>query len=317
MAAAAILTAFLAAQAVVPSPAAPPPEVAAPPAAPFPVELSWDAPAGCPDAEVVRSGIAHGLPSTEGGLARVNALVSVSQLDAEHWRAALELRGADWTATRTLKGPSCAAVADAAALVIVMALANELQAREVVVEAPPPPPPPPVEPRAPSSPLVGVAAAVDTSTLPGATPGLAVALGWRWARARVDLRGAFFREQSAKIGDQSATGADLSLLTASARGCYVLGQVVALGPCVAAGFDRVVGRGFGPISPTEASNIAPFFAGGLVAEWRLSRWVVPFLSAEAAIPLVRARFSVEDVGPVHQAAAVSFRGAAGFELRFR
>jgi hypothetical protein len=317
MAAAAILSAFLAAQAVGPSMPLLPPEPAAPLAAPFPVELSWDAPAGCPDAEGVRGAIARGLPPTDGGLARVQAHVSVTPLDAEHWRAALELRGADWTATRTLKGPSCAGVADAAALVIVMALANERQAREVVVEAAPPPPPPPVEPLSPSSPLVGVGAAVDTSTLPAATPGLAVAVGWRWTRARVDLRGAFFRQQEGRIEDQPTTGANLSLISASARGCYVRGDVISVGPCVAAGFDRLTGRGFGPIASAEDSNIAPFFSGGLIGEWRLSRWVVPFVSAEAAIPLVRARFSVEDVGLVHQAAAVSFRGAAGLELRFR
>lgn len=310
MAAAAILTAFLAAQAVVIPPAAPA-------VAPFPVELSWDAPAGCPDADSVRAGIARGLPSTAEGLARVRALVTVSQLDPEHWRAALELRGADWTATRTLKGPSCAAVADAATLVIVMALANELQAREVVVEAPPPPPPPVEPPRPPSSPALTIGGAVDTSTLPAATPGVAVALGWRWERARLDLRGAFFGEQSGRVADQRLTGAAFSLLTASLRGCYVRGGVVSVGPCVAAGLDRLVGRGFGPIAAVEDSNIAPFFAGGLIAEWRLSRWVVPFLSVEAAIPLVRARFSVENVGLVHQAAAVSFRGAAGLELRFQ
>lgn len=308
---AAILTAFFLAQAVV-VPAAP----ASPEAATFPVELSWDAPAGCPDADAVRASIARGLPSAEGGLARVHALVSVAQ-DAEHWRAALELRGADWTATRKLKGPTCAAVADAASLVIVMALASELQAGEVVVETPPPPPPPPVAPRSSSSLLVGIGGAVDTSSLPAATSGLAVAIGWRWARTRADLRGAFFREQTGKVADQLSTGATLSLLTASVRGCYVRGDVVSVGPCIAAGLDRIVGRGSGPITSAEDSVIAPFFAGGLIAEWRLSRWVVPFLSAEAAIPLVRARFSVEDVGLVHQAAAVSFRGAAGLELRFR
>ena len=65
------------------------------------------------------------------------------------------------------------------------------------------------------------------------------------------------------------------------------------------------------------TSLAPFLGAGLQAEGRLSRWVAVFASVEADFPLVRARFSVENLGQVYQPAAVSFRGAAGFELRFR
>lgn len=291
------------------APAAPAPPVSS---STSPVELRWEAPAGCPDAQSVRDAVARGLASVAGRVARVEATVNVTPVDVEHWRAALELRGHDWTATRMLKGPSCAAVADASALVIVLALAAELQEREVIVEAPPVPAPGPR-----SSPAIGVVGMVDTKTLPSPAPGAAVSLGWRWPHARVDLRGALFGAQPARIEDQPEKGASLWLLTASLQGCWLFGGMVAVGPCGAAGLDRLAGRGFGPIASTYRSNLAPFLGAGMVIELRMSRWVVPFLSAEAAFPLVRARFSIEHVGEVHQAAAASFRGAAGVELRFR
>jgi hypothetical protein len=68
---------------------------------------------------------------------------------------------------------------------------------------------------------------------------------------------------------------------------------------------------------SEATNYAPFGDLGLQGEGRLSRWVVAFVSVDGAIPLVRAQFSVKDIGQVHEAAPVSLRVAAGLELRFR
>jgi hypothetical protein len=311
MVAAAVLTTLLGAQtgggaAGVPAPV---------PSAPSPVELLWEAPAGCPDAETVRAGIERGIPTPPAGVATMRAGVAVTQLDDEHWRATLELRGVDWTATRTLKGPTCAAVSDAAGLVIVLALATELREREVVVAPPPPPPAPPASPR--SSPTLGFSATGDEGALPNASPGAAVIVGWRFARARVDLRGGWFASRRGTVPGHPDTGANLSVISTALRGCYLRGDRVSLGPCALAGVDRFAGTGFGPITAADAANVAPFLGAGLQGEWRLSRWVVAFLSAEAAIPLVRAQFSVKDIGPVHQAAAVSFRGAVGLELRFR
>jgi hypothetical protein len=71
------------------------------------------------------------------------------------------------------------------------------------------------------------------------------------------------------------------------------------------------------VATVEATSDAPFVGAALRGEGRLGRWVAAFATVEAAIPLVRARFSVENLGLVHQASAVSLRGAAGLELRFR
>jgi hypothetical protein len=288
---------------------------AAAPAAPVPIELRWEAPAGCPDLETARAGIMRGLPPAPTGVEPMQVDVVVSALDAAHWRAALALRGPDWTATRTLKGSTCDAVADAAGLVIGLALTNELQAREVVVAPPPPPPPPLPPPR--STPTLALALVNDVGTLPGATTGGALALGWRWQRARVDLGGSLFESRAGAVAAQPETGAKVSLASLAARACYLRGAALALGPCLGAGVDRLRGQGTGSIMVDGVASFAPFLTGGLQGEWRLSRWVAPFVTVGATIPLVRARFTVEDIGQVHQAAAVSFRGAAGLELRFR
>src|SRR5206468_3858450 len=151
----------------------------------------------------------------------------------------------------------------------------------------------------------------DASTLPSPTPGVALALGWRFAWARAELRASLFQSRAASVPAFPEAGARMSLASLAAGACALWGRAASLGPCVSAGVDRLRGAGLGPIAAGEDTNWAPFVAGGLRAEWSLSRWVVPFLGVEASIPLVRARFSVKNDGLAHQPAAVSFRGAAG------
>jgi hypothetical protein len=280
----------------------------------LPIVLRWDAPPGCPAIVTVRAGIARGLPEVPAGIAPMQASVVVSAADADHWQASLDLRGVDWTATRNLKGATCAAVSDAAGLVIGLALTNELAARPVIV-APAPPPPAPPAPL--STPIVSVAMVGDAGALPSATVGGALSLGWRLTHARAELRGSLFDSRAGSVGAFPATGGRLSLASLAARGCALWGGAAAAGPCVAAGVDRLHGTGTGPIAAGEVTSDAPFLGAGAQAEARLSRWVVAFLGLEAAFPLVRGRFSVKNLGQVYQPAAVSFRGAVGLELRFR
>jgi hypothetical protein len=313
MVAAAALATLLWAQAGVGAPA----DVVAAPARgapPLPIDLQWDAPPGCPDVETVRAGIARGVPPSPVGAERLNARVVVSAVDAQRWQAALDLRGVDWTATRALKGPSCAAVADAAELVIGMALTSALEAREVVVVAPRPPA---AAPRPRSTPTVALAFVGDVGALPSAAPGGALSFGLHLGRAFVDVRGSLFASRTGQLAIEPDAGGRVSLASLDLRGCYSWGGKVSVGPCLGAGVDRLHATGTGPIMTGDVTSFAPFFEGGVQAAWLMSRWVAPFVTAEAAIPLVRARFSVEDVGQVHQAAAVLFRGAAGLEVRFR
>jgi hypothetical protein len=281
------------------------------------VELRWEAPAGCPPADEIRAGIAHGLAAARAPVAPMRASAIVSQLAPEQWRVALDLRGVDWTATRTLKGPSCVAVSDAAALLIVMAINTEIEETQPRLVAPPPVAPPVWSPLPADGPLVSLAAALDGGALPGVAAGGAVAAGWRFTHVRLDLGASLFYPRRGTVPGTPDTGARFHLASADARGCYLVGLRWSLGPCATAGLNRTQGQGFGPNQPSDKVSTTGTLGGQLLAEWRLSRWVVPYFSAGVVIPLVRPTFSVKDIGLVHRAAPAFFRAAAGFELRFR
>jgi hypothetical protein len=289
-------------------------------ALPGSIDLVWKAPAAdCPDAEAIQRAIQQNLPPEPRASVNLRVSGAVSQIDGEIWRAQLKLHGPDWQATRVLEGPTCAAVSDAASLVITLAINTESQAM-VAREAPPPPaaPPPPPAPRPEGGPFVAVGLAADAGGLPQPAPGLGAALGWRIRWARIDVGASAFSRQDGTVPGSPAAGAGFTLAAAQLRACYQrVWRRLSLGPCAAGGIDRTRGVGFGPIQPGEATSLAVVATGGILATWALSRHVVPFLSVEGAIPLLRPQFSVKDVGPVHRAAPVLLRGAAGVELRFR
>jgi hypothetical protein len=291
-----------------------------------PIELHWEAPPGCPDAAAMRESIGRAVPTSAGVVGQMRVDAFVSSPETGRWRVALELHGVDWSATRVLGGPTCAAVSDAAGLIIVLAINTELRQRESAPPpAPPPPAPPPPPPRgaepAGRGPWLSVAASTDTGALPGVTVGGVAAAGWRFTRVRLEVGAGLFEPRDGSVASRPDTGARFHLVTATLRGCYLLGRAAArgwaLGPCLAAGVERVHADGFGPITPRGATSTAATAAGGILAEWGLSRWVAPFVSAEAVFPLVRHPFSVEDIGLVHRSAPVSFRGAIGLQLRFK
>jgi hypothetical protein len=291
-----------------------------------PVDLTWVAPRGCPDAEAIRASIRRGLPDVAEAVAGVHTAVSVSRVDADHWRAQIDLRAADWSAARTLEGPTCAAVANAAGLVIALALNNGPDERDTIATSPPPAaapspaaPPPPAPPSR-SSPFLGLAAVAEVGELPVATVGGALSAGWRLPRTRVELAAGLFWPRRAAVSGHPDLGVNLWFVTLDLRACYLLGAGdFALGPCVAAGiaWTRPVGIGRAvPLTTTELDAVA---GAGARGEWRMSGRVGTFALAEAAFPLSRPELSVQfsnDVGRLPRAAAVSLRCAAGLDVRF-
>jgi hypothetical protein len=305
---------------------------AAPPAAdarPPLVHLRWDAPAECPDAAAIEDGVRRNLPPamTVSTPLDVDARVEPTSPDAAAptemapvaaWQATLVITTATGIAERVLAGGSCRAVADAATLVISMALSAAAQ----------PPPPPPVVVPAPapappeggpsSEPFLSTSALLDRGALPGLTAGAALALGWRWPRAWLAVEGALYRARSADAAVDATVGArfDFSSLTARACRAFTRGAW-SLSPCLDAGLTRTTGDGFGLIHVGHAETTSVALGGGLWLHWAASRHIVPFVRVGAEVPLLRPRFSVEDVGEVFRAAPVLLRGGLGLELRFR
>jgi len=116
-------------------------------------------------------------------------------------------------------------------------------------------------------------------------------------------------------------GVDLWLATLDLRGCYLFGAAdLALGPCVAAGIGWTRPVGIGIAVPQSKTELDAVLGAGARGEWHISRRVGTFVLAEAAFPLWRPELSVRfnnDVGHLPRAAPVSFRCAAGVDVRFR
>lgn len=130
------------------------------------LEVSWDAPASCPDAATARAVIlarvadrpaAHELEAT----ARVHAL------DDGTWEVEVVLRRDDGTATRTLRAASCDEALTATAVVVAIAVDPSLEAESTeaesteVVPSPDLVPPPPTRPRPSAEPTLAPAPAVE------------------------------------------------------------------------------------------------------------------------------------------------------------
>lgn len=116
-----------------------------------PFTLEWTAPAGCPSEDDARGRIAAALGEVDAPTLRAQA--SITQTEDGMFALALTLgRDGEPPGTRTLEGASCAEVADAAVLVIAIAIdpnaaAALLEPEPTVPEPPPVPPEPDPEPK--------------------------------------------------------------------------------------------------------------------------------------------------------------------------
>jgi hypothetical protein len=97
------------------------------PARAAPVQLEWSAPGACPQAAHVHAEVERLVGGWEK-VARergIEAEAQVALTSPRRWRLVLRVRGAEAEGTRVLEGESCEALADAAALVLALALSPE------------------------------------------------------------------------------------------------------------------------------------------------------------------------------------------------
>ena len=85
------------------------------------LELSWQAPAECPTRPEVLERVRAHLPALESSSQRLQAFASVTR-SGTGYALVLSLRGQDLVAQKQLEVESCAAAADAAALLIALAI---------------------------------------------------------------------------------------------------------------------------------------------------------------------------------------------------
>ena len=290
-------------------------------------ELRWSAPPGCPsEAEVAA------LLEQEGGAdADVETSAVVRENDDGTWSVAIEIRRGEDVLERTIALDSCAAAAEAVALVYALALEQredavpEVEPEPVVPEVAardePPPPPrveidetPPPPPRSRPRPRFafhfGGGGGVGTLPRGGGHVLAGFAIVWRWARLGVRVDHAIVRsvdEQDATANVSSTTGGiDLAIP-------IPVGPIELL-PAIDVRAGAVRARGDGAAGGAVRWVPWVLAGAGLSLAWMPSWWGLR-VGAELEVPFLRHTFTFDTL-VVARTQRVGGLFWAGPEFRF-
>ncbi len=294
--------------------------------------LEWEAPPECPSAAAVERDVAQILSASSAPTAALRARGVASRTSPDKWRADLVLRGVVWEAHRTLEGATCAAVAEAAAVVIALAINPQIE--PPAPKVPPPKPMPPSKPtaqpeavptpeqgehfvhRPPAGPFLGVGVVSDLGTLPGAAFGAEGWIGWQIAALRFDVGGSYFLSKRGTLPRHSDIGATFQLAAMGQRSCYQWAyESISVGPCLDVGLTWTRAEGFGPIVSYRVSTVGFSLGADMALAWQLSRFLRPYFRLSGALPVARPEFAVQGLETLHRAAIVSVRGVIGIEAQ--
>ncbi len=267
--------------------------------------LDWIAPPDCPDLNAVRSSVEArlspdppaGSPFWAGAVARFEG--------ERRWSLRLETRQAEGSWERVLVGPSCDAVARAAAVILALAIdpnARSSPAEPSVASFDLPPPatgsgraggaaamPTPPEPaRTPTAPaaaapdggvsiraprraetvrtLVHAFGGLDAGTLPGPTVAAGAGVGLLAGRVRASLAAVYAFPASGTVPDEAERGGDLDLVAGSLGVCLRAVELRAFAVGPCARGEVGVVRGRGTGVENPRSASAPWYSVGAGAE---------------------------------------------------
>jgi hypothetical protein len=302
-------------------------------------QLSWHAHASCPDAAWAEQRIRDHLGRRAPGDTS-EALHAKVELTRRRGRFALELHTSRSTThgTRSLSGTSCAELAEAAVLIIVLAID---QAEDVAKEPSEPNPSPPT-PSSPASdtekppglrpsavaraksPLPDRAYArlsglADVGSLPRASWGGALAGGIVLGGFRLELSAAWWQAQSSR----ARPGVRVGRLSGLARACHdsLSRTRVSLGPCLGLSLAVDTAEGLGQPETRRTRNLVPAAEISPRLRVRMTGRLWLTLSPELHIPLKRYRFVTLDTSTgqttsLHTPSPVSGGANLGVEVRF-
>lgn len=295
------------------------------------LRLRWTAPPECPSEADVHAAALRGVdPAASGGVLEADAVVVATKAGSA-WRLELVTRRGGRTGERAIEASTCQGVADAAAVLLAIALGPS-EAGSAEVEPRAPEAPPPATPAAdadrselrrraavgrPRALALGIAGALDTATLPVVAVGGALSVGWTPGRARVELETRVLASQSATL-EASQAGADFSVLTFGARGCFAVvhGGSLEVSPCAGADVHFGSAAGYGARTNFDASARWTALTGGVLLRAPLASWLAVRARADLAVPLARPDFVVQNEGSVHRPAAAAALVTAGLEANF-
>ena len=313
------------------------------------VDLTWNAPRGCPSADDVQARIRKLLPASFASANPIapplRAEATITRRQSGDLQLKLVLRAGDLTGERTITGRSCADLAGAAAVNLALLLGTRAPLSAADVGAAPgagpvaggePTPPGAVVSTTPapgSAPpkqttasdasstrtwrgLLGFPlAALDLGPLSQPSLGGAVAAGLWLDRWRILAEGNLWLRQKLSVTTPLPAAANVDRIAATLRLCrtYPFGRFE-LAPCLQLSLQYVSARGTGPhIAPrTETSTwVAP--GVGAQARFELSSWLGVLGSIDAAFASARPRIAVDGVGRVGQLGPAALKIALGME----
>lgn len=310
------------------------------------LHLSWRAPDGCPSQKQVHDAAVRSAEASSGEALDADARVE----HGDRWSVTIRTtRSGSAAAERRLEAASCGALADATAVILATALIPAGEAPALAsadgpasagaasgpASAAGPAAASASGPAAASAPaserdraaagadgpyahaLAASAALVtDSTTLPSPALGGRAGLAWTPGRARIELAGSYFADQS-RTTPASSAGATFSLLTTGGRGCWAIVRGdIELSPCVGGDAQVISARGFGAAQNHDRGAAWFSVTGGALFRVPVASWLALRADADVNVPLSRPRFVVEGDGAVHKPAAFGVRAGIGAELLF-
>lgn len=290
--------------------------------APAPLSLTWEAPAGCPDAAAVTAAVEAqlGLPIAEVP-GRVEAYGRVRARPGGEFE--LELRIAKTAEVRTLKARDCQTLAAAAAFSLTLILDPSLDPT-VVEHEPEPGPAPSPSPPAPSGSrptvpdgLMRVDGGIGLGILPGLGGTIGLIVGIERGLVRGELEGRYGWPRDDLLRGRADVGASVQAGTVAVRACGVP-RVARLAFPLCGGLEggalRADGFGLAPDRTTHRPLLSAQVSAALAVELG-SRWALS-LAAVGLVPILRPAVEVEGGGELHRVASVGVRALLGVEVRF-
>ena len=283
------------------------------------LRLEWHAPAGCPDREQAHAAIAAALGKSRPARETPAVVrVQIAQRADGRWNVDIWMYGAGGSGERSFIGASCTHVAEAAALIVAMALDPTAAAARGESDAAAAREGASTETSAGLS--AGLRLSADAGSLPEPSAGAALVLGLELARLHAQLEAAAWLPQEARIGPDGELGGRFGLFTAALRGCFDVllfaGDALRAGPCLGFEAGLVTGRGVDISEPGTDRDLWAAALGGVSLLHVGSSPVQLGLLVELGVPLHRPIWEIDDFAEVFRAAPLVGRLSLGAVWRF-
>jgi len=295
-----------------------------------PIDIQWEAPGECPDAQGVRAAIERllGRPlETLAAPPNVRASGKVRKNDAGNWEVKVELAVGERVESDDLVAKRCSALADAMALKVALAI-DPLAVANSMSQPPPSPAPAPAPRTAPAPrrdttserpkhvPALALrfVGGFALGPLPAATPGVGLYASITRRSLRAELGGEAFWGGVAHYAELPNVGAKLQLFVGSVRGCATPASGAWTFP-VCAGLELGLMRanGYGVQDTKQTSGLWGGLVIGPAVQLHLTGRLSVWLETAASVTLLAPEFHMRNLDTLYTPPTAGARASVGFE----